>query len=277
MNEDICFSPEDQQFIDRAIDFCQQMGERAVLMLIGSRAAGFTDAWSDLDLCIIGDKRHLSNEDRETYEQSWQLFVDRGDFEAHWSFYDEGDLRTWLETCPDEMMWVVANSRVLHGCSNTAEELKHRYCVYPPAVAERKLKWMFGKYYFSQRGPLAMAARNKVETAFVAVGNVIEYLCKMCCVADKQPFPYEKWVVEAAKQTQLGGMVYPSIQRAVGGIGDFLDPPADHNWRDWTPVKELRGTLPIVQSGLKELGWDGDWIDDPNAVYFDETVRRPAP
>ena len=26
MNEDICFSPEDQQFIDRAIDFCQQMG-----------------------------------------------------------------------------------------------------------------------------------------------------------------------------------------------------------------------------------------------------------
>ena len=43
MSEEICFSPEDQQFIDRAIEFCQRMGERAVLMLIGSRAAGFTD------------------------------------------------------------------------------------------------------------------------------------------------------------------------------------------------------------------------------------------
>ena len=277
MSEDICFSPEDQQFVDRAADFCQQMGERAVLMLIGSRAAGFTDAWSDLDLCIIGDKHHLPDEDRMTYEQSWQLFVDRGDFEAHWSFYDEGDLQAWLKTYPDEMMWVIANSRVLHGCSSTAEELKHRYCLYPPALAERKLKWMFGKYYFSQRGPLAMVARNKVETAFVAVGNVIEYLCKICCVADRRPFPYEKWVVEAAKQTQLGVMVYPSIQRAVDGIGDFLDPPADRNWRDWTPVKELRGTLPIVQSRLKELGWGGDWIDDPNAAYFDETARRPAP
>ena len=89
MREEIRFSPEDQQFINRAIDFCQRMGERAVLMLIGSRAANFADEWSDLDLCIIGDKRHLSDEDRKTYERSWQLFVDRGDYEAHWSFYDE--------------------------------------------------------------------------------------------------------------------------------------------------------------------------------------------
>jgi len=52
MSEEICFSSADQQFIDRAINFCQQMGERAVLMLIGSRAAGFTDAWSDTQIKI---------------------------------------------------------------------------------------------------------------------------------------------------------------------------------------------------------------------------------
>ena len=277
MAEEIGFSPEDQQFIDRAVGFCQRLGERAVLMLIGSRAAGFTDEWSDLDLCIIGDKYRLSDEDRRTYEQSWQLFVDRGDYEAHWSFFDETDLRMWLETYPDEMMWIVSTSRTLYGCSSTTEKLKHDYCLYPPAVAERKLKWMFGKYYFSQRGPLAMAARDKVETAFVAVGNVIEYLCKICCVAERNPYPYEKWLVEAAKQTRLGAMIYPSIQRAVAGIGDFLDRPTDRNWRDWVPVKELRATLPIVQNGLKELDWVCDWVDDPNGVYFDETARRSAP
>ena len=253
------------------------MGERAVLMLVGSRAANFADEWSDLDLLIIGDKRCLSDEDRRTYEQSQQLFVDRGDYEAHWSFFDEGDLRTWLETWPNEMMWIIATSRTLYGCSSTAEELKHRYHLYPSAVAESKLKWMFGKYYYSQRGPLAMAARSHVEMAFVAAGNVIEYLCKVCCVADRQPFPYSKWLVQAAKRTQLGAMVYPSIQRAVGGIGDFLDSPADRHWRDWVPVKELRATLPIVQSGLKELGWGCDWIDNPERVYFEETVKRPEP
>ena len=94
MREDICFSPEDQQFVDRAIDFCQRMGKCAVLMLVGSRATNFADGWSDLDLCVIGDKWCLSDEERRTYEQDRQLFVDRGDYEAHWTFYDEGDLRT---------------------------------------------------------------------------------------------------------------------------------------------------------------------------------------
>ena len=79
MSEEICFSPEDQQFIDRAIDFCQQMGERAVLVLAGSRSTSFADEWSDLDLWIIGDKRHLSDKDRRIYEQKRELFVDRGD------------------------------------------------------------------------------------------------------------------------------------------------------------------------------------------------------
>ena len=51
MKEKIHFSPEDRQFIDRAIGFCQRMGERAVLMLVGSRAASFADKWSDLD-CV---------------------------------------------------------------------------------------------------------------------------------------------------------------------------------------------------------------------------------
>ena len=277
IKENLHFSPEDQQFIDRAADFCQRMGERAVLMLVGSRAANFADEWSDLDLLIIGDKRCLSDTDRRTYEQSQQLFFDRGDYEAHWSFYDEGDLRAWLETWHNEMMWLIATSRPLYGCLTTAEELKHRYRLYPPRVAEGKLKWMFGKYYYAQRGPLAMAARNKVETAVVAVGNVIEYLCKICCIADRQPFPYSKWLVEAARFTQLGKMVYPSIQRAVGSIEEFLNPPTDRNWREWVPVKELRATLPIVQSRLKELGWGRDWIDNPERVYFEETVKRPEP
>lgn len=277
MKGKVHFNPEDQQFIDRAIDFSQRMGERAVLMLVGSRAANFADEWSDLDLCIIGDKRCLSDEDRRTYDRDQQLFVDRGDYEAHWTFYDEGDLRTWLETWPNEMMWLISTSRTLYGCSSAAEELKHRYRLYPPGVAESKLKWLFGNYYYSQRGPLAMAARRHVEMAFVAAGNVIEYLCKICCVAERQPFPYSKWLVEAAKRTQLGAMVYPSIQRAVAGVGEFLNPPMDRHWRDWMPVKELRATLPVVQSRLKELGWNCDWIDNPERVYFEETIRRHAP
>ncbi len=277
MREKLRFSPDEQQFINRAIDFCQSVGERAVLMLVGSRAAGFADTWSDLDLWVIGDKGCLSDEERRIYQRNNELFVDRGDYEAHFSFYDERALCMRLQTWADEMMWIISTSRTLYGHSSTAEELKRCYRLYPRSVAECKLKWLFGKYYFSQRGPLAMAARNKVETAFIAVGNVIESLCKICCVVERQPFPYDKWLFEAAKQTQLGTLVHPSIQRAIAGIGDFIKQPTERHWRDWVPLKELRATLPIVQRGLKELGWDCDWVAEPNAAYFNTTVQRPAP
>ena len=90
-------------------------------------------------------------------------------------------------------------------------------------------------------------------------------------------FPIANGWLKEPKRTQLGAMVYPSIQRAVEGIREFLNPPVGRHWRDWGPVKELRATLPIVQSGLKELGWIDDWIDNPERVYFEETVRRPEP
>ena len=64
-------------------------------------------------------------------------------------FLMKGDLRAWLETWPNEMMWLITTSQLLYGCSTTAEELKQRYRLYPPPVAESKLKWMFGKYYYS--------------------------------------------------------------------------------------------------------------------------------
>lgn len=276
MLEENFFTTDQQQFIDRATYFCQQMGQHAVLLLVGSRGAGFADEWSDLDLWIIGDKRHLSAAQQQIYGQRRELFVDQGDWEAHWTFYDERDLRQELAQWPDEKMWIIAESRFLFGHAETLANFQKRYSRYPAEIAERKLKWLFGKYN-SLIGALKMAGRDKPETAICVAGELIACLCRLCCVAEAKPFPYDKWLTDAARQTQLGVMVYPSIQRAVGGIGEMVNPPPDRGWREWTPVKELRGTRPIVQSGLKELGWRGDWIDSSWDAYYDETVMRGAP
>lgn len=275
MNKDIHFSLEDQKFIDEAIKACQRMGEKTVLLLVGSRAAGFVDSWSDLDLWILGDKSYLSAEERQEYERKGDLFVDRGDFEAHWSFYDINDLIQQLNEWPDEKIWILATSRVLYGSSDTIEEIKKRYSTYPLEIAEKKLKWLFGKYR-SLLGPLNMAARNRPVTAFVVTGQVIECLCKICCLAERKPFPYVKWSFEVAKKTHLGTKLYPFINRAVSGIDEFLNPPKEKHFRELVPLKELRATMDIVQSGLKDLGWRCDWIDNPWEAVA-ETLRRPMP
>ncbi len=89
------FSPKDQEFIDRAVEACQGMGEDAALLLYLFR----------LEMRL--DRPHVSVHVRQNpytgrthrcatttlmgIVSSGQLFVDRGDFEAHWTFYDTDD------------------------------------------------------------------------------------------------------------------------------------------------------------------------------------------
>lgn len=252
--------PEEADFVEQARGFLSRVGPRAVLLLVGSRGAGLSDSWSDLDMWIVGDKAHLTPAEREAYEQRAELFVDRGDHGAHWSFFDQQDLETLLQTYPDERMWILSTAQVLEGDRATAEALKARCHAYPREVAERKMKWHFGRYW-QILGPLNTAARGMPETAVVAAGIAIESLCKVCCLADRTPFPYTKWLVTVSRETALGTRVFPYISEAVQGIAEFADPPEGKHFRELIPLKKLRETKDIVRCTLKEIGWTCSWID----------------
>lgn len=261
MNLELGFAADQRAFIDQALEKCAVSGKGASLLLVGSRAAKLNDAWSDLDLWILGNKNDLAIDERNRYEIDKQLFFDRGDHEAHWSFYDYGDIETAVENWNDEFMWILGTSQIIHGESSRVLSIKDRCKLYPYEVAEKKLKRQFGKYC-SLLGPLNMAARDKPISAFVVAGLIIECLCKLCCLAESKPFPYTKWLTEVAKETRMGLHVFPHIQRAILGIDEFNHPPAGRHYRQLVPLKELRETCEIVQCELKELGWRCSWIDD---------------
>ena len=259
---------EEQEFVDKAKAFTLRVGEGAVLLLVGSRAAGLNDSWSDLDMWVIGDKNNLSPAEFETYKTNKQVFFDRGDYEAHWTFYDAEDLHQYLYSWPDERMWLSLTSTILFGNEATATHL-HRQCRnYPREVVEKKLKWHFGKYG-SLLGPLNTAARGMPETSVMVVGQVIEHLCKICCLSELKPFPYAKWLVSVASQTTLGNDLIPYISRATSGLSEFLHPPEGKPFRELIPLKELRETKEIVRGGLKKLGWDSSWIEKMDEALVD--------
>ena len=95
-------------------------------------------------------------------------------------------------------------------------------------------------------------------------------------MADKKPYPYVKWLVKVAKKTYLGNEVCPFIKKAALGIEEFLNPPTGKYFHELIPLRELRATREIVQSGLKDLGWHRDWIDNADEAVK-ETLKRPAP
>jgi hypothetical protein len=259
---------EDDDFVRQAKAFTSRVGPKAVLLLVGSRAADLADSWSDLDMWVIGDKTSLAPSEREHYEQNGELFVNRGDCEAHWSFYDQHDLQSLLRHYPDEKMWILLTAQVMFGDESTATALKEHCRQYPWEAVEPKLKRHFGHYLLSL-GLLNTAARGMPETAFMAAGKTIEHLCKICCFAERKPFPYTKWLIPVARETTLGKRIVPLMSEAVFGIEEFLHPPPGKDFRTLTPLKRLRDTKDTVRDTLKQLGWKCSWLDSTDEAVAD--------
>ena len=199
-------SESDRAFLDSAIENCDALGGNAVLLLVGNRAAGFSCPNADLDLWIVGDKQFLSSELREAHDRDGSVFVDRGDFDAHWTFFDSDTLTEILSEWPDEKCWIVSTSAYIHGNFVTFDDLKTHFSSYPHEVASRKLKWLIGncRVLFSS---FPKSGQTKPIASLMVSGRIIECLFKMCCVADRIPIPYPKcsqrWQKEPGSEPQL--------------------------------------------------------------------------
>lgn len=268
--------PDDVAFLDRAKAARESAGPRAVLALVGSRAAGYAGPASDLDLWIIGDKQCLSRDERERYDQRESLFVDRGDLEAHWTFYDESDLIVRLGQWQSEMMWIVSTAKPLDGNEETLTRLQARFSQFPREVAEPKLKWLVGQFRCQPSGIWKAAGSGRLPAAVAMAGQTIDSLCRACCVAELKPWPYSKWLTEVAKSTHAGRVLYPVLERMTWALIQTPQARVDVPSSQWPARQHLNEALAALPVVLRELGWQGDWVDDPWKAV-DETMRRACP
>ena len=265
----------DREFIKQAIAICDRLDPNAVLLLTGSRAAGFVGAGADLDLWILGNKKDLTPEEQNAYATNGSLFVDRGDLRAHYEFFDITDLTESLQQWFDEKMWIVSQAKFIQGNRGIIDDLKECCAAYPHEVAEKKLKWLVAncRANFSS---FPKSGDSKPIAGFMVLGRIIEYLCKMCCIAQYTPFPYTKWLVRVAKETQLGTKVVPLIERSMAEFETSPFLPVDTLAPDWPPRRELMNAFNVSLVELQIMGWDVPWLDDPWKAV-DNKTRHPMP
>ena len=261
MDKDI-IGTDNQEFCQRAITESEKYGQGASVLLVGSRGAGYIVSWSDIDLWVLGDKRALNDTAAKEYALTRQIFVDRGDLEAHYTFYDLGDLRQRLQEWPDELLWLLQRSRILHDPLGRASELRTQFADYPEDIMQDKLRWQLCEYSQHQ-GRLGVAGRGMPVAAVMAAGRCIETACRICCLAERKPYPYLKWLRRAAGETRLGEIVCPVVDRAVEHIQELATPPEGVPYTDLIPLKELRSLKPTLCRELARIGWTGDWVENP--------------
>ena len=142
----------------------------------------------------------------------------------------------------------------------TIKGIKDICASYPKEVIARRVTWYFGRFR-ALSFALNKSDRRTPITAVMMVGQAIGCLCKICFLAEGKPFPYEKWLIRGIKITELGKRLSPLIEKAALNINDFLQPPEDKDYPDLEPVKALLECQKEIRRGLKELGWDPDWVD----------------
>lgn len=273
MDEGLSYGLADQKAIEEAIRISQRLGGETCVLLVGSRAAGYEDNWSDLNLWLLGDREDLPDEERQQLDTAGWLMFPLDDTGVQAIFRDVDDLLTRLNAWDDEQLWVFQNSHILYGPYERVAEIKRRFGRYPQAVLERKVRWFYGRYVNSLEA-LNVAARGMNEASVLVIGHVIESLCKLCCLAEDKPYPYPKWVMEAAKRTELGRTVCPMVRSAVAGMAELVHPLNAAPYDERTPIRELRATRAPVAAGLRALGWTNDWIDRPQEAIEDYFRRR---
>lgn len=269
-------SSDFRAFVGRAVEACDRGGEHSVLLLVGSRAAGFTHGGSDLDLWIIGDKKVLTPEQQRLHDAKGGLFVDRGDYEAHWHFYDEAYFVERLCKWPAEMMWILGTAKYLHGRRETFEVLRERFLRFPREVAESKLRWLLGCYRDMLSPMFKVACLGRTADAWAIGGEAINSLWKLCCVAECLPWPYRKWLGEVARKTRVGAVVAPFVQRSVDLFQEYPRPLEGEPGPEWPPRKQLRLALDAMIPILQDIGWKAEWIADPMKA-LDEAYLREYP
>jgi hypothetical protein len=253
---------EFRAFVDRAMRRTLDLGAGAALLLVGSRGAGYHDDTSDLDLWIVGDRERLTPDEAREYDSTGQVFVDRGDYEAHWTFYDAADLAGQFQAGHDERLWTFLNSRAIAGDDTRVAAMRCKFARYPPPVAEAKLRWLMGRV-LAIKGSLRHARRGDPATTVAVAAEIAQCLWKMCCLAERRPFPYSKWLARAATEMRMGRSLCPRIDRAMTHVGEVVARPDVTTHREWTPVRELEACIELAPSILRDLGWDEEWLDSP--------------
>lgn len=253
---------EYSSFVEEAVAFSSSVGYPGLVLVVGSRGAGYADSWSDLDLWILGEKCLLTGRDRQEYDTEGQLFRDRGDSSAHWTFYDWSDATARLDKGEPIFTWVATRSTFLNGPKELHEGLLAKYSDLSTAIAAEHLRKALGTFMIESGGGIARAARRDVVAGVAATGAAIAAASRICLLADRKPYPYEKWIVEAARDTRLGDVVVPILEEVVATIGELVSPPPGVDFREWTPIAKIRALRSVFSDRLPGLGWQEPWASD---------------
>lgn len=240
------------------------------VVLSGSRAVEYHTPSSDYDFLVLTDS--------ETYAQVAQLAgrsssdkaveICRNSSENELgskvdvSVQDVAIVRSAFERFNDVIFWIWTNAKPIVDEPGVIERLQSRFRGYPHDVLESKMKHHFlVDFHLSVHGLTYRPESKNVFSVVYGLSGKIAEMCKLCCLLDGKPFPYEKWLLRAAEDTQTGKSLVPIFRRVLA----ILTSLNNDLLANWSSVREATNVIDteacdILEQALVSWGIDSDWV-----------------
>ena len=222
-----------------SLGFWARHWNQSAVVIVASSVRGMDDQFTDVDVIALVDRdswsRIYDHYRREIDEGHVRVLnpaaLEYGEFpltliegvKGHYKVETFEDLERKVEEYDDVTLWVHRLSRILHDPGGRYERLQHLCADYPEDIWRSKVRHHYLSAWWASGGAKNPLRRNPREGAVLAMTRCVSLLLKLCCLMDRRPFPYEKWLYQEAMNTAAGAALrgdFEKFFRELGRAGD---------------------------------------------------------
>ena len=202
------------------LGFWKDYWDQDAVVIVGSSVREMNDEFSDVDIVALVDAEAWS----PIYEH-YRREIGRGNIRVmnpaalkydefpltsiegvpgHYKVEKFEDLEERVEEFDDIARWIHGSSLVLHDPTNRYANVQKLCSGYPEDVWRSKLSYHYLEAYGAASNASNQLRRNQREAVILTMANCVSHLLKLCCLMDRRPFPYDKWLYQEAMNTKSG-------------------------------------------------------------------------
>ena len=204
----------------QGLEFWRPHWAESAVVILGSAVRGMADEFSDIDINVYvpeGSYWEVYERYREAVEagrvEIWNPtafqyrefpFVVIPGVSGHYRVHTFEEPEALAADYDDVTMWIHQGGETLHDPSGRYCRLRDACVGYPEEVWREKVRFHFLEAGAGGDGAGNPLRRNDRPGVVLTMTDCLKHLLRLCCLLDRRPFPYDKWLYREALETTAG-------------------------------------------------------------------------
>lgn len=245
----------------------------AAVIFYGSLTRGFDDEFADVDLWALLPEERLPSLDALSATRFFELRLDGK--EGHVTVHGVAEFADKVHRCCMDTIFQLRASLILTDPCGVAAGLRAA----ASAPMPRDVRRAFFMHHYMEMRSEHRACDNPMErrdpvALLLSLPKVLAHALRAAMVLDGEPYPYDKWLHFAARQTPTGQRLAPHVENVLDLLArDLLRFPGRE--REHPIGLELRAIRGLLVDAARQASLDEPWLDKW-WLYMDEDQRQFA-